>query len=188
MPLFNAHKTSQGFTLIEILTVLLIIGILAAITVPSFLALLNKSKVSDALTKLRGALQETQREAIRKSKTCTIYLPDAATQAQIVSNCFVTGDGTSSGLSGIPNGLPTKTLDKIAIASNLTTTPKRITFSFRGNTTSSGKIVLYISDGSTQEKKCLAISNGLGIMRTGDYSGSTSAAADITAGTCTTLE
>ena len=75
MLLFNAHKNSQGFTIVETLTILLLIGILSAIAAPSFLALLNRSKVNDALAKARGALQEAQREAIRKSKTCTVIVP-----------------------------------------------------------------------------------------------------------------
>lgn len=187
MVLFNVRSNSQGFTLIETLVVIIMVGILSAITAPSFLASLNKAKVNNAFAEVRGALQEAQREAIRKSKTCTVYVPDGA---QIISDCFVTADGTSIGLTPSSlNGLPIKTLnDTVAIASDLPTTPKKVTFSFRGNTTNSGTIVLYMTDGSTQDKKCLVISNGLGIMRTGKYSGSTSSATDIAAGTCTTSQ
>lgn len=179
MLLFNASKTERGFTLYEILTVLLIVGILCAITAPSFLGMLNRGKVNDATNKLRGAFQEAQREAMRKSKTCTVYLPDATTQAQLISDCFLTSEGTSSGLSGIPNGLPIKKLDTVAIKSNLnTTTPQRIRFSFRGNTTDGGTSVLYMSDNSTPEKRCFVISNGIGIMRTGEYTESITASID----------
>lgn len=190
---FNAHKDNQGFTLIETLAVVVIVGILSAISAPSFLSLFSREKVSAASDQLRGALQEAQREAIRRSKTCTVYIPDA-TQAQLISKCFVTSDGTSTGLSGagIADGIAVKKLDNVAIASNLTSNPKIITFSFKGNTSIDvptnvvPKIVLYSSDGSTQKKTCLAISNGIGIIRTGNYAGSTTPGTDITAGTCTT--
>jgi len=173
MLLFNVREKHHGFTLYEILTILVIVGILCAITAPSFLRMLNRGKVNDATNKLRGAFQEVQREAMRKGKTCTVYLPDATTQAQLISDCFITSEGTSSGFSGIPNGLPIKKLDAVAIKSELnTTTPQRIRFSFRGNTTDGGTSVLYMSDNSTPEKRCFVISNGIGIMRTGEYTAS----------------
>lgn len=163
----NAHKTSQGFTLIETLTVLIVIGILSAIAVPSFLALLNRNKVNDAVAKVQGALQEAQREAIRRSRSCIVTLN--TTNQKVTSPCLITGDRT------LPNG--------VAIVTNLGGTPPSITFSFRGNTTDSGAIVLYMSDGSIPKKGCLVISNGLGIMRSGVYNGST---ASVTANNCVT--
>ncbi len=160
----------------------MIIGILSALAAPSFLGMVNRAKVNDAVAKVRGALQEAQREAMRKSKKCTVYIPDGA-QTQIISDCFVAADGTSTGLAGIPNGLPIKKIDKIAIVSNLSSTPKKITFSFRGNTTTGGTIVLYLADFPTLNKKCVFISNGIGVMRTGNYTGSTSST--ITDSNCT---
>ena len=198
MLLSNARTHSQGFTVIELLIILLIVGTLSAMSVPSFLGLLNRSKVNNAVAQVQGALQEAQREAIRKSRICKVYVPDKTYLpngtylpygTELISNCFVTNDKLSKGLSsfGIPDGLPSKTLDVVAIATNLTTTPaKKITFSFRGNTNTEGKFVLYMPANSTQEKRCLVISNGIGLMRTGKYSGSTSSATDINAGTCIT--
>jgi hypothetical protein len=48
-----------------------------------------------------------------------------------------------------------------------------------------GTVVIYSSDSSTNKMGCLAISNGLGIIRTGDYNGST---ASISANNCTTSQ
>lgn len=181
MLLYNVRQNNDGFTIIETLTILLIIGILSAIAAPSFLSLFNRNKVSGAIEQLRGALQECQREAIRKSQSCTITLD--ITNKKVTGDRLVTGDRDLCDERDTSGNCIKSTVD---IATNLNGTPPKITFSFKGNTTSSGRIVVYPSDGSTQKKKCLAISNGIGIMRTGNYSGSTASATDITAGTCTT--
>lgn len=177
---FNARRNSQGFTLIETLSVLVILGVLAAISAPSFLSLFNKNKVDATIDQVRGALQECQREAISKSRSCTITLD--------ITNKKVTGDRLVTGERDLcderdNSGNCIKSI--VDIATDISDTPPKITFSFKGNTTNGGTIVVYSSDASTQKKKCLAISEGIGIMRTGKYDGSTASPTDITAGTCT---
>jgi Tfp pilus assembly protein FimT len=59
-----------GFTLIEVLIIIMVMGILAAIAAPSFGSLLDSIKVNQTVTELRISLQETQRQAIRANKVC----------------------------------------------------------------------------------------------------------------------
>ena len=47
-------KKEQGFTLIEIIVVLLIIGILLAITIPSIMGYVSKAKDAQLLTEARS--------------------------------------------------------------------------------------------------------------------------------------
>jgi prepilin-type N-terminal cleavage/methylation domain-containing protein len=67
----------RGFTLIEVMVIVMLVGILAAIAVPSFGSLLDSVKVNQTVTDLRTALQDTQRQAIRKNQTCTVQVPNA---------------------------------------------------------------------------------------------------------------
>jgi len=154
MLLFNARKSSQGFTLIEMLVIVAVIGILAAIAAPSFLGLLNQKKVDDALAQVQGALQEAQREAIRKSKSCEVTVPNT-NNPTLTSPCFVTGSRTLKGITiRRPNSISS------------------ITFNLKGGTNNGGTIVFALSNNTATKQKCLVISPGIGLMRTGNYANS----------------
>jgi prepilin-type N-terminal cleavage/methylation domain-containing protein len=56
----NKSVLQQGFTLIEILVVVIIIAILAAIALPAFLGQANKAKVASAKTLASAAARECQ--------------------------------------------------------------------------------------------------------------------------------
>jgi type II secretory pathway pseudopilin PulG len=145
-------------TLLETLVVVILVGILAAIGVPNLMQMMNNQKVKTALEIVQGVLEDSQRQAMRQSKNCSITLNPSNNPPNLTTTgtgCMVTSD------SKLPTG--------IAMTTNLSS----ITFSFKGTTTSSGTIVVESSDGPS-EKRCLVISNGLGIMRTGIYTGSTS--------------
>ncbi|MBE9018093.1 type II secretion system protein [Chroococcidiopsidales cyanobacterium LEGE 13417] len=159
MLLFNARTNDRGFSMFEIAIVLLIVGILAVIAVPSFISMFNKNSVNDALAKVQGILKEAQREAIRKSKTCTVTIPAEGNDKTISSSCNVTGDRTLTGIN---------------IDHEKDTDPWLITFDFKGRTNdldNQGKLILTSANNTTSERKCLALSQGLGIIRTGNYIG-----------------
>jgi len=186
MLLSNVRKTNQGFTLIELLIILLIVGILSAFAGPSFLGLLNRGKVNNAVAQVQGALQEAQREAIRKSRNCTVVMT-VGSSATLKSP---SEDTNNNGLLDVAAGEDingNETLDKnnclltgprtlpnnVNMSTNVTGSPIQITFNIQGNTkflpNETGTIVLYESNGSSLGKKCVAISQGIGIIRSGAY-------------------
>ena len=194
MPFLNARKKILGFTLIELLVIILIGGILSAIAIPSFIGLVDKANLNNAVTEVRAALQTGQREAIRRSQVCTIGLN--IVERQVTGYC----------LSGDRN-LP----DRVALATNISKKPSsldkivEINFGILGTAEfileeleelddiksskvktkylemswqsprqtedPSGKIVFYIANNSSVSKKCIAISNILGLTRIGNYTG-----------------
>ncbi len=185
MLLYNVRSNNRGFTLIEITIVLMIIGILSAIAAPSFLAMLNRNKVNDGLTKARGALQEAQREAIRKSKNCTVIVPsgsnitltsppeDVNNNGSLDAGEDLNGNGVLDKNSCLVTG--DRALTGISIRRDATSLGT-ITFDFKGRTTISSSdtqaIVFSLTNETSSQERCLMISSPLGMIRTGIYSDS----------------
>ncbi len=149
-------QSDRGFTLIELMVAIIIVGIIAAIASPNFIGLLSRIKINNALEELLGAIKETQRLAMRSGNNCRINIdPNTNILNATTNEC----------------SLNTRKIDEdITIRTNLSGSTPNISFSQKGTTTKAGTIVL--SSDLTNTQKCFVISLGLGIMRTGNYTGS----------------
>ena len=67
-----ATKRDPGFTLLEIIVVVLIIGVLAAIVAPGWLGFVNRQRVNKANDIVVAALQEAQRQAKRTKRNYSV--------------------------------------------------------------------------------------------------------------------
>jgi Tfp pilus assembly protein FimT len=135
----------------ESLVIVAMVGILAAIAAPSFLGWLTQYRVNQAAIQVKTALEISQQEAIRRSRICTLNVPNGA---QVSGDCLVTGAVTFE--------------PGVELKSNLLSPEVR--FGLRGNTTDSGTILIY-ANGSQARAKCIVTSVGIGMIRTGDYVG-----------------
>lgn len=71
-------KKATGFTLIELMVVVVIIGILAAIAYPSYMDSVRKSRRADAKAALSNAAQALERYYTEKNTYLNAILGDAA--------------------------------------------------------------------------------------------------------------
>ena len=78
---------NKGFTLVELMIVIAIIGVLAAIITPSFLSWRDRSKVRGDATELRAAFESTKLRAIKHNTNAVVTFPDATSyQAYVDTN------------------------------------------------------------------------------------------------------
>ncbi|NCR54144.1 MAG: type II secretion system protein [Microcystis aeruginosa L211-07] len=180
----NVHK-NQGFTLLEILVALAITGIFAILTGPNLLAWLNSNRVQQATDAIQLALEDAQRQAIRRGRNCTINFTnptgtDPTVYSQITASeagCLV-ATNTNAGSISLPQEI-------FMVVNNFPTLDGSpgVQFSFRGHVPGltftppedQAIIVLYSAADATadpypnQEKKCLVIASLLGIIKQGTY-------------------
>ena len=162
MLLWRVRKCNSGFTLIEMITTVIIVGVIAAIASPNLLGLLNRNRVNEAMRQIEGGLKEAQKQAIRTGKGCTIDI-----NANGLSN------PTAAGANGCL--LSNRVLDDLV---TLNSSRTEIAFSGKGNISIDDSdadlltpvLVVSIPNG-TDRQSCVVIQNTLGSIRTGDYIG-----------------
>uniref|UniRef100_UPI0035B11C24 GspH/FimT family pseudopilin n=1 Tax=Hylemonella sp. TaxID=2066020 RepID=UPI0035B11C24 len=64
----------KGFTIIEVMLVLAIIGVLAAVAAPSFRSMMDGNRVNTAASSLQVSLSMARSEAIRRGSDARVYI------------------------------------------------------------------------------------------------------------------
>ncbi len=156
--LSRLRQPSQGFTLIESLVGIVIVGVLSAIAAPNFLNWYNNRKIDEVLAEVEGAIKIVQSSAVKNNTTCRVTIEPQQVTAN-PSQCLPTGvrliDGTNANLATERAG------------------SNEIVFTAKGSATivaDQSVIVIFDQDApSSRQMRCIVVSSGVGLIRTGDY-------------------
>jgi type IV pilus assembly protein PilA len=128
----SGNALQKGFTLVELMIVIVIVGILSAVALPNFLNQTGKAKGTEAKTKLSGLLKEAHAEfmtdgsvtttqttldsSVNNAKQAGIF-DYAVTVADPITTGTATGKGTDSGIDNtvVYNGCVNLDTGKVSI-------------------------------------------------------------------------
>jgi prepilin-type N-terminal cleavage/methylation domain-containing protein len=150
---------NQGWTLMEMAIVSVVVGILASLAIPSMMSGMGKNQLQSSMGQVKGALQEAQRSAIKNGVSCTVNINPTAK----------TVTGSPAGCISSPVSIP----DNTEITFTTPTAATSFSFSYKGNPSIASELIIALQSAKTSQRYCLAVSSGIGIMRTGTYSGTT---------------
>ncbi|MBD2430236.1 pilus assembly FimT family protein [Fischerella muscicola] len=189
----NPTHQDAGFSLVELIAVIMMVGILAAIAVPSWLAFINRQRVNKANDAVLTALQEAQREAKKKKLSYSVSFkvenqipkivihPDSETASSVANNRWqpLGGDlGIQSQQIILLTNLTSKNTVGTSVNSNpnYLNTPQTITFDYMGTlananlgtppTGSTETPGLKVVVAASNVKRCVIVKTLLGTMLT----------------------
>jgi type II secretory pathway pseudopilin PulG len=174
MKIFRSRsKTSiAGFTLLELLVIIVMVGILAAIVAPSWLGFLNRQRMSAVRSDLVQTLKQTQQDAIQRRQTVDIeiYTPD---------NLPPSGENLPAIDNGVPRFLASGNLrpgmvelDSYSVdADGNANDDTTISFDYEGLPLNAElPFVISISGENFSAKQCVIIANLIGSIKTAEGS------------------
>jgi general secretion pathway protein G len=126
MKLGIRHASARGFTLIEILIVVIILGILAAIVIPQFANATTNSKTAAVQTTaqtLRGAVQLYYYEHNDKLPPADQFWTLMTTQTDANGNAYASGTSTNGPFGPYMQSIPSNALNGSTVVSDAAIAP-----------------------------------------------------------------
>ena len=156
------NRSNSGFTFIEMMTALLMIGIISAIAAPSWFALIKTQHLKIAQDQVYRAMREAQSQAKKEKLTYHASFREENNNVQWAVHP-ATIDPSNAKWNDLDASVQ---LDVVESTLQLSNGVRRVRFDHIGGVTPPlGKITLSSKPGGTA-KRCVIVSTILGAMRT----------------------
>lgn len=172
-PMYN--QSNNGFTLIEMLITVFMIGILSAIVAPSWLSFVDARRLNTAQDRVYRAMREAQSNATRDKINWRASFQEAIVDGKDVVQWAVHPADSTPAWNNLEQSIQVYTAqnDQGKCETTLNKTdaicplsPWRVQFNYQGQPRQLGQITLTSKNGS-KTQRCVNISTLLGAMRTG---------------------
>ncbi|MEC4983492.1 MAG: prepilin-type N-terminal cleavage/methylation domain-containing protein [Oscillatoria sp. PMC 1068.18] len=172
-------RSIQGYTLLEILVVVVIVGILSAIAAPSWLEFLNRQKLNAGVDRIYWAMRSAQSNAKRDKITwqvsfreensivqwsvhpaeSQIFIPDDLQWNNLNQDLEIYKDKNNKGVCETTLAQPTRSCPTIG--------PWRVQFNYKGNPNGQIGQITLTNKNSSKLQRCVYVSTLIGNLRNG---------------------
>ena len=173
--LVHSKRSQSGFTLLETMAVLIMVGILAAIAIPSYLGMLNRQRLNTAQRQVYEIMRSAQANAKQQKTLWAACLYDDKTRVLWSINRLPENSGAWDCTKStnreplIGENSKSITIETDKKYTNLTENPTgyyQVPFKYDGSVTPLGRITLAVRNETNGIKRCVIVSTLLGALRT----------------------
>jgi prepilin-type N-terminal cleavage/methylation domain-containing protein len=160
--LSKVNQATAGFTLIEVLVVVIIIAVLMSIAAPGWLAFANRQRVNTVRDGVLQTLRQAQSQATQRRDRQTVSIVD---DPNLPPSLAVNGGIVNLGSQEIDPG--TVTIEAFSLVGNdWTPTNDDIVFNYQGALDGDQLFQIRVSPATGGDVRCVVLTTLLGSMQT----------------------